>query len=471
MRKIDISDVEGKQVLCFDTALDARSFARTKLAQCITDPGYIIYPDGSNRTWKASGVAEVNNSMKIYGPVFAGDRLDALIEAAKDDTSEDAALKNTALQALVIWIRAKIALGNTPSSFAPGATIIANSENSANEHPKGSIFFSPETISDRCLIAEGITVNHFTSQDLSGMDAVAFCAGTMLYEIFGGACAYNLSENIHQEMRDGSFLPLDFAAPNLNKNITSLVETALLLPVPKKRTSQGGGEILNRILKALTGTNGETQHISSFYLTLPEEEKLRIAKEKNRFIKRKNAAVKTKHFLVKNRSVLIGAAVAAAFFIPILGSILSNTSNRISTKGMTPPDVINLYYDSLDELNHVNMEVCISGADKADINMVTTFFATEKIRQATEMDFNKSIISAKSWKNSGGSLPAPNVFGVTDLSISLASENERDKKIRYNVNYTLWIPSEKEPINRKDQLTLTRKKGNWQITEINRSMR
>ena len=469
MRNIENSEIEGKPALCFDTALEARSFARTKLAQNITDPGIIVYPDGSNRTWKASGVAEVNNSMKIYGPVFSGERLDSLIEAAKDETPKGEALKDSALQALVIWIRAKITLGNIHSTFAPGAAIIKNSEDSESEHPKGSIYFAPETISDRCLFVEGLKTNHFTSPDLKDMEAAAFCAGTMLYEIFSGTSSHTLSDNIHQDMRDGVFLPLHLAAPGLNKNFTSLVETALLLPVPKKRSSKTGNEILGDILKALVNTNGETIPSSSFFEPLSEDEKLQIAKDKERFIKRKNASVKTGRFFIQNKAVLIGAAVVVAFFVFIITNMVSSRAGRPTTKGFTSVDVINFYYDSLDDLNHINMEACISGASKADIDMAATYFAVEKVRQATEHDLNKSIISAKFWRENGGKLPAPNVFGITDFSIELLSGNERENTTQYRVNYILWFPNDDDFLSRSDHLTLTRKRGDWKITEINRT--
>ncbi len=60
MQRIYLSNIEEKQAICFDTGLDPRSFARTKMSQSLIECGYIVYPDGSREVWKPSSVNEVN---------------------------------------------------------------------------------------------------------------------------------------------------------------------------------------------------------------------------------------------------------------------------------------------------------------------------------------------------------------------------------------------------------------------------
>ncbi|MDR2951682.1 MAG: hypothetical protein LBU82_00410, partial [Treponema sp.] len=72
------------------------------------------------------------------------------------------------------------------------------------------------------------------------------------------------------------------------------------------------------------------------------------------------------------------------------------------------------------------------------------------------------------WREKGGRLPDPGAFGVTDLSVELISSGEDGSNVRYAAIYTLWFPGEEEPSPRRDELTLTRVRGNWRITEIKR---
>jgi len=463
MRKINISEAEGNLALCFDTSLDARSFARTKLAQCITDPGFIVFPDGASKIWKASGVMEEGNTMKIYGPVFTGERLDALMDSSESNA------RDKALQAIIIWIRAKLALGEVLSSNNPGAAFIAGFEETETENPKGSIFFAPETVSERCLFAEGLSINRFNCPDLQRMEAAAYCAGTLLYEVMTGARLFTVSDHIHQDMREGNYVPASLINPGLDEKIIELIETALSLPISKKKTTESGTAILNNILNSLTA-KGEEALVSSFARSLTEEEVARCAKEKGRYMKKKNVSLKANRFLLRNKPVLIGVLAGLVFITFVTVSMIKSRTGQPTTAGLSSQNVIVSYYEALSSLNHTFMEECILGADKSDVDMVINYFVVNKVKQAHERDFQASIIPARVWKDNGGELPAPNVFGVTDLSVEHMSGSERDISISYRINYTLWFPIEPFSSVRSDQMTLTKKRGNWRITTIRRTI-
>jgi hypothetical protein len=162
----------------------------------------------------------------------------------------------------------------------------------------------------------------------------------------------------------------------------------------------------------------------------------------------------------------IAAAMIAVFFIT--RSLIISRAGLPTTKGMNTVEVIHGYYDAFGELDHGFMEACIKGADKSDINMVVNLFVLNKVRQAYSSNFSSVFVSAAEWKEHGGQLPDSGAFGVTDLSVDLLSSGEDDAPVRYAVNYTLWFPTEDAPSHRKDELTLTRIRGNWRITEIKR---
>ena len=127
MSRIHVSEINGKQVLCYHTGLDPRSFARTKMSQSLIEPGFIVLPDGTCIDWKPAAVIEHNDKMTVWGPPFPGERLDLII---KEKTQQ------AALQAIAFWIRAKLILGEKSSALNPGAAFI--STESKNREYAGS---------------------------------------------------------------------------------------------------------------------------------------------------------------------------------------------------------------------------------------------------------------------------------------------------------------------------------------------
>ena len=454
MHYIHEADVEGKQVLCFDTGLDPRSFARTKMSQCMTELGHIVFSDGSISEWKAAGVIEHDGYMRVYGPLFDGERLDLLIKDAQR-TNE----KQIALQAIVFWIRAKLLLGETHSALSPGAAFIS---------PEGNVFFGPENLSNRCLFLEKAEPSYFYSPDLTGMEAIAFCAGVMLYKLLSGAHPYPDQVNAFQDMRDGILLKPGLAIPGLDPKLCGLIQSALYLPVAKMKPKEGGAEILNKFMKLLVNSGGVVS-VSSLFHAVTEEEQKRIDKETKLFIGKKNSVIKTKRFIAHNKQAVVISAAVFLFVLLFAGSMIRTRINRPTTEGMCPYTVVNAYFEAFNSLDHLKMEACLMGADQGDVNLVMHLFVIDRIRQAHEMG-RFALIPASLWQEMGNELPAPNVFGITDLSISRLSGSEDAGMFVYRADYKLWFPHEPTLSIRSDELTLRLdRRNNWRITEILRT--
>ena len=467
--------------VCFDTGLDPRSFARTKMSQSIIEPGFIVFPDGTHKEWKASGVTETSGFMRVWGPMSSGKRLDLLLDECDCAEADSLAIRETPLQearqaalhAVTSWIRAKLFLGETNSALNPGASFIlepqpslksAASETRASPLDR-SVFFAPEHLANRCLYAEGLEQDRYNNPDLSGINAAAFCAGVMLYKILTGSHPFTTSD-FYQDMREGIFLPPSLAVPEMDEELSTLIQSVLLLPV-KKPMSKTGTDILTRILRILS-VESVIFKVSSLFKPISEEKKAIIEKEKRNFLIKQNSITGTKRFVTRNKSSLIAAGVALFFALIIILSVIQSISNRPTTEGLTSDGVITAYYDAFSELNHMFMEACIKGADKGDINTAASFYAVTKTRQAYEFSTAPILVTAKNWLENGGELPAPNVFGVTDLTIENISGSENENLTKYRVNYLLWAPYE-QSISRTDTLTLRRdKRGNWRIIDIQR---
>ncbi|MDL2229411.1 hypothetical protein LJC14_04090 [Treponema sp. OttesenSCG-928-L16] len=192
-------EIEGKKVLGFDTGLSSQAFAQAKLAQFITDTGYIVGPGGGIDVWKPSGVTERNGSMVIWGPAFDGERLDKVICNQEN--------KDRALDALRYWIRARQLLPQEeqlPYPWPAGAII---SESNA-------ILFPPDRLVKRSLDAEGAeawleSAGRWVHPDLSGEEAAAFAAGAMVYFIFCGIPPFQDGDinRVRADIREGVFFP------------------------------------------------------------------------------------------------------------------------------------------------------------------------------------------------------------------------------------------------------------------------
>jgi len=487
MRHIYVSDVNGKPAVCFDTGLDARSFARTKMSQSLTESGFIVRPDGSREVWKLSGVNEVDGQMRIWGSHFTGKRLDLLLNEI-----DSAASQQTAFAAVIFWLRAKMLLGDTYTALDPGAVFVCLEDDSTGDHayPKGSVFFAPENLANRCLFVERTKysnepsggavpakkqpfssvavpiLDRYNCPDLTGMEAVAFCAGTFLYKILANAHPYP-DDTIFQDMREGVFMPVHFAISCLDKKFCGLIQSALLLPVAKKRSNMSGTDIISEMLRMLIEDESQTVPVSSLFVQLSPEENMRLEKEKKRHLKIQNVLIKTKRFVLLNKQALIWASVAIFFILFLVVSTTRSFYQRPTTKGMVSDAVTLAYYEAFDSLDHRFMEACVQGrAGKNDINAVMNIIAVDKTRQAYEMSTRSTYITAKEWIESGGEQPSTDVFGITDLSIFHLSGREEDGLVMYRVNYLLWSP-DGYIIDRSDILTLTQdRRKNWKITEI-----
>ena len=487
MQYINISSTDNNPVIYFNTGLDPRSFARTKMSQNLSEIGYIVNPDGSHEIWKPSRIDEKDGYMQFWGQLFNGQRLDRIIDEicpAQLKQSQNNKSGNSvespdmptnrqiALQAIVQWIRAKMFLGDTPSVRSPGAAVISCEDTASNSR----VFFAPEYIANRCLLLENsehaasalAVQDRFNSPDLSGLDDAAFCAAVMLYAVLTKNHPYP-GDNNSQDMRDGFFLPISLAEPGLNEELSGLIQSALMLPVQNKKDKMSASDILIGILKILTEKDNNIRAISSLFSEITAEKLLKTDAEKKKFTLKQNTSIKIKRFVSRNRTAITISSACIIFALIITFSMIDSYAKKPTTAGMYPKDIIYAYLDAYSNLNFEFMEACVQGAMKNDINAAVNLTAIVRTRMAYESTIT-STVTAAAWKENGGELPAPDVFGVTDLSVAHISGSEESGLIIYRADYLLWPFQEEFPLIRSDVMTLKPdKKNNWRITEIIRT--
>ncbi|MDR1957388.1 MAG: hypothetical protein LBQ30_11130 [Treponema sp.] len=480
-----------RPTLEFDTGLSAQAFAQAKLAQLVTASGWIIRGDGVPVPWKPVGVREQNGTMRIWGPAFTGEGLHILIA--------DASRKDQALDALRRWIRARLVLDAQPNPPAPWPA-------GALAAPSGTLLFPPERLVKQSLEAAGRDAwlngaEGYVHPDLSGVAATAFTAGAMLYRIYCGSPPFPNTnrEVLHQDIREGFFVPPHLAVPGLDTDLAGLISRALTFLSPKQALSKGfnlakietEARGLLTALGDLLGSPGSAP-AASFLHECTEAEQARLTLEKARFTKRHTRRVQAKRLVYRNKTLITGIAVAALILVLILWSLLVDRAKGPTTQGMSPQEVAETYYKAMGAMDHQLMDACVmpKGGTKAlykrDIDMVTHFFVISRVRQAYEQRI--AVIPAQEWIDAGAPPTDATVFGVSELRLEGLDQDESDGEVSFDVSYRLWLPGSyrdtedpgqagtprEAPLPwstaQKDRIRLIRSQDAWRIAEIQREM-
>jgi hypothetical protein len=469
-------EVEGTGVLGFDTGLNAQAFAQAKMAQFITQRGYIVSPGGGVAPWKPEGVIEREGTMVIWGPDFDGERLDELVC--------DTAQKEKALDALRFWIKGRLLLENQenpPFPWPAGALAAASGD--------GTMLFPPERIQRRILEAAGddawlAGAARWVHPDLTGGEAAAYAGAAMLYRIFCGTGAFQNPDIdvVRQDMREGVFIPARLLAPGLDGDLARLLDETLA-PVSsfsRNGTKRPGLASLEQALGA-PGSRGSASYIRK----LTPEEGVKLHNELEQFQKKKDVTVKTKRFLVRNTAIITGCLIALVAVVLSAGSILSGRANMPTTRGMSPRVVVETYYGAFGSLDHTLMEACVTNkAGKDDIAMISNLFVMSRVRMAYEM--NNPVISAREWLDAGGLPTDQTVVGITGMDLTELDADPEDGEVSFRASYTLWLPGESPEIPEpaepasgdikalpqgicyRDEIRLVLRKGLWHIGSIRR---
>jgi len=155
----------------------------------------------------------------------------------------------------------------------------------------------------------------------------------------------------------------------------------------------------------------------------------------------------------------------------IAGSLISDRSKLPTTRDMSPREVVESYYDAMEDLDHTMMEACIlknNKTGKEDIGMVTNLTVMTKVRQAYERE--RSYIPAREWLEAGSPPTEAMVFGPVELRIQdtgIQRPESEPVEAAFEAEYTMWLPGEESrPV--RDELRLVLYKNAWRIAEITR---
>ena len=182
--------------------------------------------------------------------------------------------------------------------------------------------------------------------------------------------------------------------------------------------------------------------------------------------------------MTRNKIVIAASLLVLVLVIFFMVDMFRNRSKLDTTKGMSPTEIANAYYNAFGELDQALMENCLTGkAGREDIDLVMNFYIISRVRMAYEI-YTQSFISAQKWIDEGSPATDKIVFGITDLRISGFSMDEENARL--TAEYILWMPNYDDENNSTmipesnaciDDLEFIFKKGAWRISSIRRIKR
>jgi len=175
---------------------------------------------------------------------------------------------------------------------------------------------------------------------------------------------------------------------------------------------------------------------------------------------------KRRNFRRKYGSTVFLTAAALVILAFFVSPFIRRAFEPDITEGLQPAEVIELFYNSQNSLDHEAMNECTTGSiGNTHINQVTTLFVISRVRQGVEM---KDVFSpAPEWINAGRPdlKDGKFVFGVTEINI------EKTGKEEYKANYIRWstLPPQAEDISSEEkqaQISSTGEVRAFKITEL-----
>ncbi len=463
--------------------ISGREFAKAKLMQYLNDPGYIVsfLADGSCvfNPWCFNGTKEEGETIYMTGPAFEG--LTFLLILTDPSHSKK---RIDAFERIRSAVEQSFEQNITLPLCGPVGTLIAQD---------GSILFLPQEYIQRSVSflddKEASTLyGCYHRGGLSHTDSLRFTLSVYAYEIITQRLPFqkkNTNERI-EDYIDSNFIPAHFWNPCISKEYTDILSHNLRIPTKirqaKKKNKKTREDVFESKSLALPSLD---LHIHETDIENSKEHENTCAQERYAFISSQTRKVKTKRFFrQKGNLVTIFATVSILIFIIAYSFIIEN-KNKPSTIGLSPFQVTESFYTSLNELDvELTSITTIRSFDKGFKNMISSLHVINKLR--TAYDPSCQILHPGQWLLNNRNF-ADWMFGVTNFTINdipancfsnyhktdiqrLPLHEENGAKETFLVSYFLVRHESNADIavtQYKETVELEFRKDRWLITAIN----
>jgi hypothetical protein len=408
---------EGRDVLAIPVGVSRNEFVLTKLAELRKLPARIVR-DGEVEQWRFEGVFRHEGRLYLHGAYLDGQFLEEVV--GKPFAA--------ALPFLVRLVRTLSTLnshGLMPQFIQTDSVYFLED---------GGILFLPEALMKelRSMHPEAYKLQVFEAINHPDMENVerslSFSVASLLHRIALGAYPFQADseEEMHNRIRHARLLPLSLIEPGFREDLSRQILAGL-----------GRGE-------APAPAIGEWQDIlaacgrQGLYRDISESEKEQLRKRAGRERRRTGKAYQRRVFWQKHWKTVLITAAAVVLVSGLAASLLKNILAPRQTAGYTPRQVVESYYQGINELDHALMEDCVvDGAGKQTIREVTNIYVLSRVSLGYEG--RSHIVPADVWEAEGRpELPAPQtVYGITDLE--LTQEQGQPEPV-FLASYTKWAP-------------------------------
>ena len=424
--------LEGGDLLAVPVGMSRSEFVLMKLAQLRKLPAEIIR-DGEMAEWRFDGVMKHEGRLYLHGPYLGGIFLEEAIQKSFP----------AALPYLSRLIRALVALERRGRILE-----FLQTDSVYFLEDGGVLFFPPSLMRElRSMHPEAYKLRVFemiNHPDIENpRESLSFSVAALLYRVILGRYPFEADseEEVHNLVRHARLLPLSLNEPGFREDLARQILSGLKRGQEPAPSLEQWQEIMEQAKQ------------EGLYRDITETEREQIQRRAVQEQQKIGQAYRRKVFWQKHWKTVIIAAAAIVVAGALTGSLLKTILAPRETRGFAPRQVVEAYYQGMNELNHTVMEDCVvDGAGKQTIREVVNIYVLSRVSLGYEG--RSHIIPADAWDAQGRPelTASDTVYGITDLEI----EQERgEPEPVFRVRYTKWVPEPEE----ESQLDLSEAEG------------
>ena len=271
-------------------------------------------------------------------------------------------------------------------------------------------------------------MERFNHPDRSPGDNVGFSLAACAYYVITGEFPYDSDdeEDLHARVRAGSALAARYRDVTIRQDVSDALQNELVTG----DATVGAGAWADRFHD--WSEHGTRRPLSDADRKQLQEEADQARERTERTFRRKESVRRN------GRTALIVAAI-----VIIVGSIpftiIRNALAPRATAGLPADEVVQVFYSSINTLDHMTMEDAVVDRAGTDlIREVTNLFVIDRQRMSVEME--SGFVDAQAWRDEGmPTLPASRApYGVANLELDALDAPEGEQ--RFAASYERWMP-------------------------------
>ena len=422
--------VSNSDEVLLNMNITGREFAKAKLMQYLNSPGYLVsyLTDGSCAfsTWCFTGTKEMEDTMYMTGSSFEGTTLHSILtDSAYADKRFDVfeKIRNAVEQSIDKNITLPLS--------GPCGTIIGSD---------GSLLFLPQEYIQRSVSAlhesdSSSIYGCYFRPGLNHTDSLRFMLTVYTYEIITGRLPFpkkNEEERLEDYM-DHNFIPVKYWNTHVSEIFSNLLSHNLSISTDIKKVNKKNRPQIHEQIQEI-----KTKALPPLDLTIKQSETLNIhdnenesAQDRIKFTSSLSQKVRIKRFFRKKGTLIKIAAAVTAVILTASISLINENKDRPTTIGLTPYEVVESFYTSLNMLDvTLASSTTKKSTDDGYKDMISSFYVINKMRSA--YDSSSQTLHPAQWLYTNRDF-ADWMYGITQLKIDSISADAFSKHYKPEV--------------------------------------